>query len=213
MSRRAMSGSIAVRERTGAAESGAAAFHPRGDRRGEVSVFAAPNVRHDAIAARRAFQALTAASPHRASRVSPISSSATSASGWDRRRTRRHQSHMLSTRLWSLAIRTKLPRIDIQLIRQPGHRHQRRRQPCPVHTPTTARCTTPPPAQDGPPPPSRPASARSISTSRHARPGRRDALGYHQRHDHQDRHTGHSHLEPLRRRTVTARTDTPTRDC
>ena len=46
-----------------------------------------------------------------------------------------HQPHMLGPRLRPLAIRTKLRCIDIQLIRQPGHRHRRRRRHLVRHEP------------------------------------------------------------------------------
>lgn len=80
MSRRAMSRSIAVRECTGVVESGGVERFTQAGTAGAVWPCSRHHASHDATAARRAFQVLTAEEPHRVSRVSPISSSATSAS-------------------------------------------------------------------------------------------------------------------------------------
>lgn len=80
MSRREMSRSITVRERTGVSESGGV------DQRAEVGTAGAspPCSRHHPshlpTAARRAFQVFTAAEPHRHSSAAPISASVTAAS-------------------------------------------------------------------------------------------------------------------------------------
>ncbi|MBB5782099.1 hypothetical protein [Nonomuraea jabiensis] len=80
-SRRAISRSIAVLERAGVWLSGAASRLAQAGTAGASWPCSRHQASHEATEARRAFQVLTAAPPHSVSRASPISSSATAASG------------------------------------------------------------------------------------------------------------------------------------
>ncbi len=77
ISRRAMSRSIAVRERTGVSESGGVERLAEAGMLGAVQPCSAHQLSHLPTAARRAFQVLTAAAPHSVSRAAPISASVT----------------------------------------------------------------------------------------------------------------------------------------
>ncbi|WP_433634697.1 hypothetical protein [Nocardia sp. CA-120079] len=72
-----MSRSIAVRERTGVSESGGVERPAEDGSVGAVQPCSRHQLSHLATAARREFQVLTAAMPHRDSRAAPISASVT----------------------------------------------------------------------------------------------------------------------------------------
>ncbi len=80
-SRRAISRSIAIFEWAGVSDSGGVSRFAQAGTAGPSYPRSAHQPSHESTDARRAFQVFTAALPHSSSRASPISSSATDASG------------------------------------------------------------------------------------------------------------------------------------